>query len=373
MPPWPQVARHSERCLECCFVVSALRSCREESPYAETARKARRKMHVCGSQERAGKGSVAVSIGAHMERDRSQCFACETWCPDCSCKGRVRQKRGLQDLRRHAGSRGGRCLATRFSTVLVKVLWQCSKGHVWQATPNKVLNAGSWCPICGGTAPVGLEPLRRHAANLGGECLATEYNNSRVKLRWRCRSGHEWLATASSVRRGSWCPECRNASRRIGLERLRAHAASLGGKCLAKTYRNNKQRLPWECKERHRWKTTAAHVLVDNSWCPQCMAWRTETEVRNIFELLLNPAKFVSSRPKFLGGLELDGYCEETSLAFEYQGEQHYDPDNYFHFGSPSSFRMQQDRDARKRELCEDFGVRLVVIPFFAKDKKRTL
>ena len=294
----------------------------------------------------------------------------KTWCPDCSSTGPVRQKRGLQDLHRHAGSRGGRCLATRFSTVMVKVPWQCSKGHVWQATPDCVLNRRTWCPICGGTAPVGLEPLRRHAANLGGECLATEYKNCLLKLRWRCRSGHEWLATANSVRQGTWCPECRDASRRIGLARLQAHAASLGGKCLAKTYKNNKQKLLWECKERHRWKTTAAHVLVHNSWCPHCVAWRTETEVRNIFEFLLNPAKFLSSRPKFLGGLELDGYCEEMSLAFEYQGEQHYDPDNYFHFGSPSSFRMQQDRDARKRELCEDFGVRLVVVPFFAKDKR---
>ena len=101
-------------------------------------------------------------------------------------------------------------------------------------------------------------------------------------------------------------------------------------------------------------------------------AWLGEPKQRfaTFSNFFLNPAKFLSSRPKFLGGLELDGYCEEMSLAFEYQGEQHYDPDNYFHFGSPSSFRMQQDRDARKRELCEDFGVRLVVVPFFAKDKR---
>ena len=66
----------------------------------------------------------------------------------------------------------------------------------------------------------------------------------------------------------------------------------------------------------------------------------------------------------------MDGYCPDLLLAFEYQGEQHYDPENYFNFGDPSKFHAQQERDARKVELCRDAGVRLLVIPCFVNDKR---
>ena len=60
------------------------------------------------------------------------------------------------------------------------------------------------------------------------------------------------------------------------------------------------------------------------------------------------PAKCATCCPRFLGGLQLDGYCPDLSPAFDYEVEQQYDPDNYFHFGDRSSFEAQLERDARK-------------------------
>ena len=112
--------------------------------------------------------------------------------------------------------------------------------------------------------------------------------------------------------------------------------------------------------------------MNSKTWCPNCATsfWRTEAEIRDIFETIFCPHEFESCYPQFLEGLQLDGYCRELSLAFEYQGEQHYDPDNYFHFGDISSFEAQQERDIRKRELCKAAGVRLVLVPHFANDKR---
>ena len=153
---------------------------------------------------------------------------------------------------------------------------------------------------------------------------------------------------------------------------MRAHAASLGGRCLAKSYKNSRMKLFWECQAGHIWNATANDVLNGKSWCPQCAAstWRTEAEVRRILETIFHPAVFPSCYPSFLEGLQLDGYCADLLLAFEYQGEQHYDPENYFHFGDPSSFRAQQRRDARKVEFCKNAGVRLLIIPCFVNDKR---
>ena len=63
--------------------------------------------------------------------------------------------------------------------------------------------------------------------------------------------------------------------------------------------------------------------------------------------------------------LELDGYCKELGLAFEYQGEQHYNPQNFFHRGKSGSFRRLVERDELKVRLCEKAGVRLLVVPYF--------
>ena len=113
-------------------------------------------------------------------------------------------------------------------------------------------------------------------------------------------------------------------------------------------------------------------MLHRKSWCPQCAAsnWRTEEKIRSILETIFHPASFPTCCPPFLERLQLDGYCLDLGLAFEYQGEQHYDPENYFHFGQASSFRAQRERDARKVDLCTEAGVRLLIVPCFVNDKR---
>ncbi|CAE7936992.1 unnamed protein product [Symbiodinium necroappetens] len=204
---------------------------------------------------------------------------------------------------------------------------------------------------------------------LGGECLAAEDVNNSTKVGWKCQHGHMWQARPSDVlNKNSWCPHCR----KIGLPRLQVHAATLGGRCLAKSYKHSRDKLWWECELGHRWEASASNVLHGKTWCPQCAAsiWRTEADIRSILETIFHPADFPSCYPPFLKGLQLDGYCLDLQLAFEYQGEQHYDPENYFHFGDPSNFHAQQDRDARKVELCKHAGVRLLIIPCFVNDKR---
>ncbi|CAE7843477.1 unnamed protein product [Symbiodinium microadriaticum] len=292
-----------------------------------------------------------------------------TWCPKCSLKGRSYKKRSLKDLQEHAASLGGRCLATAYEGVMAPVVWQCHKRHTWQAIPHSVLNRQTWCPACAGNALLDLHLLQEHATRRGGKCLATDYVNSKTKVAWKCEHGHTWRATPQAIlNQGQWCPHCK----KIGLPRLRAHAASLGGRCLARSYQNSREKIFWECKEGHRWNATANAVLNQNTWCPRCAArtWRTEAEIRSILESIFHPVGFPSCYPSFLEGLQLDGYCPDLLLAFEYQGEQHYDPENYFHFGDPSSFHSQRERDARKVELCKDAGVRLLIIPCFVNDKR---
>jgi hypothetical protein len=74
---------------------------------------------------------------------------------------------------------------------------------------------------------------------------------------------------------------------------------------------------------------------------------------RKIFEDLTGK-KFVKIRPEWLrykNPLELDGYCDELKLAFEYNGKQHYQ--------DVWKFRTQdiKERDAFKKTRCAEMGV----------------
>lgn len=115
----------------------------------------------------------------------------------------------IERLRQIAKIKGGYCLSHYYSTQKQKLLWQCKDGHQWYATADSILYAGSWCPVCAGNLKLSLGELKKLAEQKGGKCLTKEYTNSKAKMRWQCQNGHQWYATAFSIKnRKSWCPEC---------------------------------------------------------------------------------------------------------------------------------------------------------------------
>jgi len=98
-----------------------------------------------------------------------------------------------------------------------------------------------------------------------------------------------------------------------------------------------------------------------------------EEKCRDIFETLTGRA-YPTTRPNWLKNpktgrkLELDGYCADLRSAFEYNGKQHYLYPNAFH-KSEAEFDSLMERDAIKMQTCEDYGVRLLVIPYDLNDE----
>lgn len=70
-------------------------------------------------------------------------------------------------------------------------------------------------------------------------------------------------------------------------------------------------------------------------------------------------------RPEWLEGLEIDIFIANSNIAIEYQGIQHYKPLN--HWGGEDGFIKQRTNDIRKRELCEQNGVRLIYFYYYEK------
>ena len=181
-----------------------------------------------------------------------------------------RQREWLEHHRAHARSLGGECLSTEYRHAHVKLRWRCGAGHEWVATANSV-RQGSWCPACyNATHLVGEKAfthLKTIARTRGGRCLSTKYVNATTHLRWRCAEGHEWEAVPGSISSGSWCPRC--AGMVLTIDDMHEFARARGGLCLATEYVNSRTPMRWRCAEGHEWETKAGNISA-GAWCLHC-------------------------------------------------------------------------------------------------------
>ena len=173
----------------------------------------------------------------------------------------------LRILQSLAISHRGQLLSSCYVNSHTKLSWKCKKGHEWKATPNHI-KGGKWCPFCAGHIKLTLQELERIAEKKDGRCLSKEYVNARKKVLWECAKGHQWEATADNVKRGHWCPFCAGKAR-LTIEEMREIAAERGGKCLSDRYINGRTKLLWECAEGHQWEAIPSNTKKGH-WCPIC-------------------------------------------------------------------------------------------------------
>jgi hypothetical protein len=202
--------------------------------------------------------------------------------------GTTVRRLSLVQMQRIAACRGGVCLSESYRNSATKLEWRCPAGHSWSATPLHIKRV-HWCPFCAKCARLTLHEFQRIALQRGGQCMSLEYLKSSSLLRWRCGDGHEWLARASSVKAGTWCPFCAR-NQRLKLQEMQEIAKQRLGSCLSIRYKNGRTPLLWECNHGHRWRASPANVRNGKqrkgTWCPQCYNYRRHFRAkRNIEEM----------------------------------------------------------------------------------------
>lgn len=181
----------------------------------------------------------------------------------------------ISDMNFYAALKEGRCLSKEYVNSTTKLLWQCHKGHTWETVPP-IIRQGGWCPQCAGRARLTKADMNTSAEKRKGKCLSAEYVNYSTKLLWQCDKGHRWQATPRKILGGQWCPhyDCRyrkvSEKLRKDISEIRKLAEDRGGKLLSRTYVNRKTALKWQCAEGHRWMADASNVKFGPTWCPIC-------------------------------------------------------------------------------------------------------
>lgn len=291
----------------------------------------------------------------------------------------VPEKFSIENLRKVAIDNGGLCLSEKYICRTYKMKFRCSANHTWESTPKNILQ-GKWCRKCSmkkhfdekreGNAYL-LDVMKKIAEDRGGKCLDEKWINNHELMLWECKHEHRWLAKANHIKdQGTWCPTC-GGTEKLTIEHMQKLAGENKGLCLSKEYVNTDTKLLWKCIEGHEWEATPNSIKYIDNWCPYCSKFKREQMCREIFEKRFNK-KFPKCKPAWLlsdkyGRLELDGFCEEMKLAFEYQGIQHYEFVKFFH-KDEAGLKYRKDNDEQKIKLCITAGIRVILIPYWEKD-----
>ncbi|MDM5332136.1 hypothetical protein QUF56_02635 [Ureibacillus composti] len=296
------------------------------------------------------------------------------WCPVCAREKQSNPKltiiregklvsantrrKTIEDAQKLAEQKEGQCLSELYINARTNLTWKCKEGHIWEATYSSI-SGGSWCKKCSGLERNTIKDAQQLALNKDGKCLSKEYKNAKEKLKWMCTKGHVFEAAYSNVYSGKWCPECAG-TQPLTIEDAKSMAQSKGGKCLSDHYVNAHEKLKWECSNGHIFEMNYNNVQ-QGKWCGYCNRKLNEQKSRFILEAFFD--KPFPARKDIFGNLyELDGYNEELKLAFEFQGIQHTKESAFFH-RNPGDFEAQISRDNEKRRLCEQLGILLMEIP----------
>ena len=179
-----------------------------------------------------------------------------------------------------------------------KVWWKCEKGHSWQA---QICNrtAGNCCPVCMNRIVLaGYNDFASWCGENNRQDLLDEWDNSKnkgfspssvgpntkKKVWWRCKKGHQWQSTVQNRKKGQGCPVCSHHKVQTGFNDLETWCIQNGKQYLIDEWdfgkngsitpniiaRSSHKKTWWICKMGHSWQAVVNSRTQLGSGCPVC-------------------------------------------------------------------------------------------------------
>ena len=125
---------------------------------------------------------------------------------------------------------------------------------------------------------------------------------------------------------------------------------------------NTKVLLEHECGLKY---YVTPHSYLCGSRCPSCCRKQSKGEKKIEQYLLSHDIEYEKEFPLRINGhlLRIDFYLPNQDLSIEFNGQQHYEPVEFF--GGEDKFVKQQEYDKLKKDLLKD---KLLVIPYYDID-----
>lgn len=198
--------------------------------------------------------------------------------------------------------------------------------------------------------------------------LSNSYQGSVFKMDMECPKGHAFPMSFKVFSKGHRCSYCAG-KRQYNTKEVEKILSQYGYTLNTTVYLNNRQKLDLTGPDGKKYISSLFSIKIGGV-LPHISSntLKKENECRQFFENITGKI-FTKQRPDWLRNpesghlLELDGYCEELKLAFEYDGQFH------FHSIRGSLTDGQFNRDRIKDKLCQKNNVRLIRVPYYIKNK----
>jgi hypothetical protein len=301
---------------------------------------------------------------------RFNCFKKGQRCKKCSIDRRNDQKRTTENQMIEFFLRSGYILIEFVKGNIGKTkqtIQHFTCGFTYPVTFDS-FKQGNRCPECFGNIKYTEEDIRKHCLKIGYELIMHINGNIGVvkQLVKHVKCGFIFPVCFSVLKEG-YCPKCSRRAK-INKEDILKFLSEN-----APDYELIKHVIGAIGKVKQIFRHTSCGYIFPMRFsnfknagnrCPDCKNFSSERLSRKIFESIIGH-KFPKVRPKFLRGLELDGYCEELKLAFEYNGIQHNEVRRgLIPYDTEDELNKRQERDRRKIKLCERNNIKLCVIPY---------
>ena len=230
------------------------------------------------------------------------------------------------------------------------------------------LYMGHGCPTCRGTPRKTHDEFVEEMKNVNNNIeIIGVYKNSKTKLKVRCSvCGYEWESAPNTLLAHKGCVKCSGLKRKTQAEFIERMNIVHPEITVMGEYKNNTTKVKCLCKHCNGYFYGIPHAMLDaGNGCPICSSSRGERRIRNWLDdnriEYIAEHKFSDCKDKSL--LPFDFYLKDLNVVIEYDGKQHYEPNEYF--GGKLGFEAIKRHDEIKNQYCKDNHVALIRIPYW--------
>lgn len=257
-------------------------------------------------------------------------------------------------------------------------------GEFWQLPTSHL--GGCGCPACANHPQITTETFIERANkkhNGKYDYSRVVYKNMHTKVCIICPAHGEFWQEPNSHLRSTGCPLCAVGKRwdirgRITSEDFTKRAKEIHGdkyNYSLVNYTGNHVPVEIICPEHGVFRQMPSKHLIGQG-CPHCKGSKGEERIciflskHNILfkkeYMLKNVDLFCTER------LFVDFYLPMHNCFIEYNGEQHYKDNIYFH-NNKRTLQTQQYRDMALRQYCKDHKIKLIEIPYTEYENIETI
>lgn len=199
----------------------------------------------------------------------------------------------------------------------------------------------------------------------------SKYVSGKVKITVICKEHGKFYPTPNNHLRGTGCPKCslieQGERQTKTLDEFIIDSRKVHGDLYDYSqvdYINTETIISIRCKKHDELFYPTPNNHLRGSGCPICNYSKGELEISNHLKKL--KIEFI---PQYTfddlvlkGKLRCDFYLNKRNVVIEYNGEQHYKPNNFF--GGEVGFKKTQKRDKMKEDYCKENNIGFEVIRF---------